>query len=269
MKNILFAASLALAAPFASATNENCTNRHSQAYCILDLVNLSTGAFEISAADLEKNLKQAGAWEPGSKVLDHGINLFSVLTSKGGLETALAGGVSILNLFIDPGTVGGRPQFFIMLPESKAQDGNPRLTAESVLMAAVTKALGIEQSELREVEKKPTFGSAYTYREYALKGGQCGEVGCTAFAPFFAYGSDPVVVIDHPPSWAGNERLYVWASPTKGAWPQVKKPGEVRFLITADKMMSVIKNLPEWFYLYLPGKTPAIITSEKVYFLAR
>ena len=37
-------------------------------------------------------------------------------------------------------------------------------------------------------------------------------------------------------------------------------------MLSADKMMSLIKYLPEWFYFYMPGKTPAIITSEKVYF---
>lgn len=268
MRKILLSACLAAVSSFAVAKTENCTASHSLAYCLLDLAGLSAGAIEVSAADLEKDIAPASAGV-ATNAPDHAINALFVATAKNGLELGLTGGIAILSLLTQRTPEGSLPQLFIMLPESKVKDGNPLRTAESALMMAVMATLEIDTAEPREVEKKPTFGSPYIYRDYVLKGGQCGEVGCAAEARFFTTLPNPVVVVDHPPSWAGNERLYVWSNPAKGVWPMVLRPGEKRSLIHNGTIMSLIKKLPGWFYYYIPGKTPAIVTGEKVYFLAR
>ena len=269
MRKILLTACLAAVSSLAMAKTDNCTTSHSLAYCLLDLAGLSAGAVEVSAADLEKNLAPASAGVATSNAPDHATNALFVATAKNGLELGLTSGIAILSLLTQKTPEGSQPQLFIMLPESKVQNGNPLRTAESALMTAVMATLEIETAEPREVEKKPTFGSPYIYRDYVLKGGQCGDVGCAAEARFFTTRPDPVVVIDRPPSWAGNERLYVWSNPAKGVWPMVLRPGEKRSLIHNGTIMGLMRKLPAWFYYYIPGKTPVIVTGEKVYFLAR
>lgn len=269
MRKTLLAVFLAAVSGLAMAKTENCTASHSLAYCLLDLAALSAGAIEVSAADLEKELTPANAGMASTKAPDHAINALFVATAKNGLELGLTSGIAILSLLTQRTPEGSQPQLFIMLPESKVQNGNPLRTAESALMTAVMATLEIDTAEPREIEKKPTFGSPYIYRDYVLKGGQCGDVGCSAEARFFTTLPNPVVVIDYPPSWAGNERLYVWSNPAKGVWPMVLRPGEKRSLIHNGTIMGLMKNLPDWFYYYVPGKSPAIVTSKKVYFLAR
>lgn len=269
MRKIIFLAVLAASTGVAHATGEECIGAHSQAYCMLDLAGLSKGAVEISTTELSTQIDVSKVSDDPSRIANHAINALFVVTAKSFFEAGLAGGVGILDLIPKPKATGSQPQFFIMLPESQVKEGNPLRTAESALMTGVVKTLGVEATELREVEKKPTFGSAYIYRDYLLKGGQCGDVGCTAHARFFATQPDPVVVLDQPLSWAGNERLYIWSSETKGAWPIVQKPEKPRSLFTAESMIALMKNLPGWFYYYIPGKAPAIVSSEKVYFLAR
>lgn len=176
--------------------------------------------------------------------------------------------MQLLSLLTQRAPEGSRPQLFIILSESKVQNGNPLRTAELALMMAVMATPEIEIAESREIAKKPTFGSPYIYRYYVLKGGQCGDVDCVAEAMFFTTLPNPVAVIDRPPSWAGNERLYVWSNPAKGVCPMVLRPGEKRSLIRNGTIKGLVKNLPEWFYYYIPGKSPAILSSKKVYFLA-
>ena len=231
MRKTLLVVCLAAVSGLAMAKTENCTASHSLAYCLLDLAGLSAGAVEVSAADLEKNLTPASDGVASTKAPDHAINALFVATAKNGLELGLTSGIAILSLLAQRTPEGSQPQLFIMLPESKVQNGNPLRTAESALMTAVMSTLEIDTAEPREVEKKPTFGSPYIYRDYVLKGGQCGDAGCAAEARFFTTLPNPVVVIDHPPSWAGNERLYVWSNPAKGVWPMVLRPGEKRSLI--------------------------------------
>jgi hypothetical protein len=268
MRKIIFLAAV-LATGVAHATEEECLSTHSLAYCMLDLVGLSKGAKEITAAELNSQIAVLKTDKDPSRALDHALDIYSVATARNAFAMSLAGAIAILEFIPKAKDVGSQPQLFIMLPESQVKDGDPLRTAESALMKGVVETLGIETSELREVEKKPTFGSPYVYRDYMLKGGQCGDAGCTAYSRFFATKPDPVVVIDQPPKWAGNERLYVWANQTKGSWPMVQKPGRATSLILEESMGELIKNLPKWFYYYIPGKTPAIVTSEKVYFLAR
>lgn len=268
MRKLLLFACLATTSSLAVAKTETCINSHSLAYCMLDLVGLSAGAVEVSAADLEKDLTPASAGV-ATNAPDHAINALFVATAKNGLELGLTSGIAILSLLTQRTPEGSQPQLFIILPESKVQNGNPLRTAESALMTGVMATLEIETAEPREVEKKPTFGSPYIYRDYVLKGGPCGDAGCAAEARFFTTLPNPVVVIDRPPSWAGNERLYVWSNPAKGVWPMVLRPGEKRSLIHNGTIMGLMKKLPEWFYYYIPGKSPAIVTSKKVYFLAR
>ena len=187
---------------------------------MLDLAGLTKGAIEMSAAELNKQIDVSKVSDDPSRIANHAINALFVVTAKSFFEAGLAGGIGILDLVLKPKATGSQPQFFIMLPESQVKDGNPLRTAESSLIKGIVETLGIETAELREVEKKPTFGSQYMYRDYLLKGGQCGDAGCTAYSRFFTTSPDPVVVIHQPPRWAGNERLYVWTSQTKelGRW---------------------------------------------------
>lgn len=268
MRKIIFLAGLAMATSVAHATGEECIGAHSRAYCMLELAGLSKGAVEISATELNKQIEVSKADYAQSRALDHAIDGLFVVTAKSAFERGLAGTIGILEFIPKAKAIGSLPQFFIMLPESLVKEGNPLRTAESELMKGIVETLGIEAAELREVEKKPTFGSLYIYRDYLLKGGQCGDPGCTAYSRFFTTQPDPVIILDQPPSWAGNERLYVWTSKTKGTWPMVQKLGQAPSLISEESMIALMKNLPGWFYYYIPSKTPMIITGEKVYFLA-
>lgn len=49
----------------------------------------------------------------------------------------------------------------------------------------------------------------------------------------------------------------------------VQKPSRAPSLISEESMIALMKNLPGWFYYYIPSKSPAIVTGEKVYFLAQ
>lgn len=269
LKSITTIALLFLTA-FANAGSEDCPKEHSVGYCILDYVDLAHGAKEISSDDLAKFVNVTGEESTsGKSVIDIASNGVYLLGAKSAFDLALGGAMGIFGLLGSSTSVGQEPQFFIMLPESEVVEGNPLKTAEDAWVKGISEILNIDSATLNEVRKTPTFASPYIRRSYSLEGGECGEDGCEAYAKFFYLLSSKPKVIDKPPTWLGNERLYIWATYSNNAYPNVRRNSDKKWMFPPSEMLKLVKKLPNWFYFYSPSKAPFIMTSNNILFFTR
>jgi len=269
LRTLLVAGVISLANNFALATDENCIEKHSQAWCLLDLASLSKGAREVPLSDLKDAFTKSGV---NLNTTENSVNKGDLVMS--GISYLDAG---VLSNFFSAGwfflafnnnkPVGSTMQFFVILPKSEIIDNNPRLTAEQALMNAILKQFKIEQpAALKEYEHKHFFGTELR-REYTFFGGRCGDIGCEYRSTFVATsGLAAPKILDKTPSWIGGNEVHIWTS----YFPNVRLTNSIqRTALKIEDYPGLMKNLPKWFYLYQPGDTPFILNSEGVMFLVK
>jgi hypothetical protein len=284
IKSSFVFATLALACFCASAFSENCPEKHSMGWCIAEFSGISQGLRESSKEDLAgfiASIPQKAAPQNGVEVdslIHAGLDFAKVGYTPGLLSPAGWGAFWVLNSFGNY-KLANQPHMFLILPESEVVDGNPRATAEKAWIEGVKEFLHATDYTLEENLNVAKNGNQTIVRKYRLTGGECGEEGCSADArfmatiPFESKDTDKArfaKVIDNPPSWIANEKVYLWDF-TRSPWPQVTRNSDNPkvSLIPPEKAMEFMTKMSKWFYLYMPGKVQTLVTNDKAMFIAK
>lgn len=260
-------------APFLSipvfATEQDCIEKHSQAWCLLDLVGLSKGAKEIPASKIQEFLdKNKLKLNPGENSINKDDLVMSGLNF---LDTGILSGFFsagfLFLAFNNNAPPGASMQFFVILPKSKVQNDDAAMTAEKALLNGIIKQLKIDSPvSLKEYDHKNFFGIEKR-REYSFSNEICGIEGCEYRSNFLLTGGvTRDIVFNETPEWASGELVHTWRS----FFPVVKnKTTSKTDILKISDYPGLMSNLPNWFYLYQPGEVPFIMNSEGLKFLIK
>lgn len=267
---------LALAWPWSSPLDDDCPKEHSEAWCLLNLAGHSKNASDASMKMAEEVMASAnpktgaeGASINKVALVISGLDYAKMTTLPRGVSSGFSGTMWLLGALTDGPKAGERQQMFIILPESEVKNGDPLGTVESAYMEGIAKYLETDQAPvLKEVEHVATIGIRDIIRSYTIRGGRCGEVGCSVSSAFMYLkdgSSTKPKIYDQVPAWAGGQRIYVWdmAFPWVTALDNPKKA-----LIGPEKYAELLSKMPAWLYFYQPAKVSLLANGQQVRLLA-
>lgn len=250
--------------------NQNCVKNHSHGYCLLEIASVSAGAKDITPDEAKLVFEKAGVqWESragfdGIQAGFAGLNFARMGAAPlPGLGWNGTGLMLLLGAFSDDRPLGRRPQNFIILTESQIINNDPYATVMDAMKHILSAAVNADSIVAFDELKKPTFGKEYYKRKYKLTGGKCGQTGC--IASFFNLEETNIQksakIIDSP-TWLDHGKAYVW-----NRWIGIDIVG-----LNGSKKLegikideNIMKQLPPYFYRYIPGEVSIIYNAKTSY----
>lgn len=254
--------------------NQNCVENHSHGYCLLKIASVSDGAKDITQDEAKLVFERSGIkWE-------NGAGFDGIQAGFAGLSFARMGAAPLpglgwngtglmllLGAFSDDRPLGRRPQNFIVLTESQIINNDPYATVMDAMKRILSNYVNADSIVAFDELKKPTFGKEYNKRKYKLTGGKCGRGGCIAsFVNLEESNIQKFVKIIDSPSWLDHGKVYVW-----NRWIGMEIIGlngseKLEFIKVDQRIM---KQLPPYFYRYIPGRVSVVYNSKISYPLVK
>lgn len=269
---------LARAWPWGTSLDEDCPKNHSEAWCLLDLAGHSKGASDVSMKVAQEVLVSTnpanapeGATINTAALLVSGLDYAKLTKLPKGTSSGFSGTMWLLTALTDGSKAGERKQIFLILPESEVKGGDPLLTAEKAYMDAMARYLETDQAPvLKETEHVALIGVRDILRHYQIRGGKCGDTGCSVSSAFMHLKGGSATkpeIYENAPSWAGGQRIYVWSDARP--WVNYLDDPKKNLVIMPDNYPELLSKMPAWLYVYQPGKVSVLANGQQVRLLAR
>lgn len=264
----------ALSSVSAYAIDNDCVEKHSRAWCLLDLAGYSKGADDVSAKKAAEILEKLRPGTEG-KTSDNGamfatfaaMDLLKLASPPPGFSFGGSAAMNLLGLLTSGPRAGERTQNFIILPQSAVKDSEPGSIVEDAFLRASIKFLGTDTVAVQDEEKNPPLGARYVKRKYVLTGGKCGAEGCELTLSFVACEKcyfRKSTVYEAPPPWVAAEKVYVWKDASIGFRLLSQNNN---WVLTEEERREFHKNMPDWYYLYSPGQVSALFNGDQTQLL--
>lgn len=276
MKKHLISACFVLASSVAQAglfsadgKDDNCTEDHSFAWCVLDYLNASQGVRDGDTLKGNYGVKSPDAIGKSMEVLGVGLGvgqMAGVISTPPGISPMLGGTAFILMALSSPTSHADSNHILVLMPPEIAKDDPLSAILETFGKAGLL-AFDAESYETIVVENKPKFGPINTQRTLSFKGGACVEKKCEIKSALFAsgdYSGDRFERVKTIPAYFGKGPVVQWAKNNWSYFPRATIDGK----LSPQLSIKLAAHVPGWVYIHFANGAgfpdPFVIGDGKV-----